>query len=53
MQAMILTKIGTPLIWTEMPDRTHEPGEIRVAVSACGVCRTDLYVIDGAAVLVP
>jgi len=47
MHAMILDTIGTPLLWTELPDRTPGPGEIRVAVSACGVCRTDLHVVDG------
>jgi propanol-preferring alcohol dehydrogenase len=47
MQAMILNAIGQPLVWTELADRTPGPGEIRVAVSACGVCRTDLHVVDG------
>ena len=44
---MVLTKVGTPLEWTELPDRQPGPGQIRVKVSACGVCRTDLHVIDG------
>ena len=47
MRAMMLTRIGAPLEWTELPDRTPGPGEIRVAVGACGVCRTDLHVVDG------
>lgn len=47
MHAMILNAIGTPLVWTELPDRMPGPGEIRVKVSACGVCRTDLHVVDG------
>ena len=47
MQAMVLTEIGTPLQWTDLADRSPGPGEIRVKVSACGVCRTDLHVIDG------
>lgn len=47
MQAMILNAIGKPLLWTELADYTPGPGEIRVAVSACGVCRTDLHVVDG------
>jgi propanol-preferring alcohol dehydrogenase len=29
------------------PDREPGPGEIRVKVAACGVCRTDLHVVDG------
>lgn len=47
MHAMMLEKIGAPLSWRELPDRQPEPGEIRVQVSACGVCRTDLHVVDG------
>ena len=47
MQAMVLNKVGAPLEWTELPDRLPGPGEIRVQVSACGVCRTDLHVADG------
>jgi len=47
MHAMVLNKIGTPLEWTELPDRQPGPGQIRVAVAACGVCRTDLHVVDG------
>jgi propanol-preferring alcohol dehydrogenase len=47
MQAMVLTRPGAPLEWTELPDKAPERGEIRVAVAACGVCRTDLHVVDG------
>jgi propanol-preferring alcohol dehydrogenase len=47
MQAMVLNKIGRPLEWTTLADRKPGPGEIRVQVSACGVCRTDLHVLDG------
>jgi propanol-preferring alcohol dehydrogenase len=47
MQAMILNKTHAPLEWTEFPDRTPGPGEIRIKVNACGVCRTDLHVLDG------
>jgi propanol-preferring alcohol dehydrogenase len=47
MYAMVLNKIGTPLAWSEMDDREPGPDEIRVTVGACGVCRTDLHVIDG------
>ena len=47
MHAMVLKKIGTPLERTELPDREPGPGEIRVQVAACGVCRTDLHVVDG------
>jgi alcohol dehydrogenase, propanol-preferring len=47
MHAMTLKKRGAPLEWTEMPDRQPEPGHIRLRVSACGICRTDLHVVGG------
>jgi alcohol dehydrogenase, propanol-preferring len=45
--AMVLKQIGGQLAWTELPDRQPGPGQIRVKVGACGVCRTDLHVVDG------
>ena len=47
MQAMVLRKLKTPLEWTELPDRQPGPNQIRVKVLTCGVCRTDLHVVDG------
>jgi alcohol dehydrogenase, propanol-preferring len=47
MHAMVLKKLRTPLEWTELPDREPGSGEIRVKITACGVCRTDLHVVDG------
>jgi propanol-preferring alcohol dehydrogenase len=47
LQAMVLTTLRTALEWTELPDRAPGPGQIRVKVAACGVCRTDLHVVDG------
>jgi len=47
MHAMVLERPGEPLAWTERPDPLPGPGEIRVEVLACGVCRTDLHVADG------
>jgi propanol-preferring alcohol dehydrogenase len=47
MHAMVLKKIRTALEWTELADPQPGPGEIRVQVAACGVCRTDLHVVDG------
>jgi propanol-preferring alcohol dehydrogenase len=44
---MVLNKPRTPLVWTELADRQPGPGQIRVKVLACGVCRTDLHVLDG------
>jgi propanol-preferring alcohol dehydrogenase len=47
MHAMLLNALHAPLVYTELPDRLPGAGEIRVAVLACGVCRTDLHVVDG------
>jgi len=47
MRAMVLNKIGTPLVLEDLPDPQPSAGEIRVKVAACGVCRTDLHVVDG------
>ena len=47
MQAMVLQQVGAALAWTDLPDRQPGPGQIRVKIAACGVCRTDLHVIDG------
>jgi hypothetical protein len=47
MQAMVLKQPRAALEWTELADLQPGPGEIRVKVSACGVCRTDLHVVDG------
>jgi propanol-preferring alcohol dehydrogenase len=47
MHAMVFNAIGSPLVWTERPDTLPGAGQIRVKVTACGVCRTDLHVVDG------
>jgi len=47
MHAMILEKSGAQLRWKELPDPVPGPGQVRVRVLACGVCRTDLHVLDG------
>lgn len=47
MHAMVLNAPRTPLQWTERADPQPGPGEIRLRVGACGVCRTDLHVVDG------
>jgi propanol-preferring alcohol dehydrogenase len=47
MKAMVLIQIGAPLEWTDLPDPQPGQGEIKVTVAACGVCRTDLHVVDG------
>jgi propanol-preferring alcohol dehydrogenase len=47
MRAMVLHAIGQPLTLETRPDPRPGPGEIRVRVEACAVCRTDLHVVDG------
>ena len=47
MHAMVLKKIGAALEWIELADPQTGSGEIRVKVTACGVCRTDMHVVDG------
>lgn len=47
MHAMVLRRPGERLEWTTLPDLDPGFGEIRIRVTACGVCRTDLHVIDG------
>jgi alcohol dehydrogenase, propanol-preferring len=47
MRAMVLEKPRTPLEMRERPMPTPASGEILVEVAACGVCRTDLHVVDG------
>jgi len=47
MQAMVLDKPGTPLVMRERPVPAAGAGELLIEVKACGVCRTDLHVVDG------
>lgn len=47
MRAMILEQQGQPLIAADLPEPQPGPGEVRLRVLACGVCRTDLHVVDG------
>jgi alcohol dehydrogenase, propanol-preferring len=44
---MVLTAVGTPLSETDLPRAPLAPGQVRVRVHACGVCRTDLHIVDG------
>jgi propanol-preferring alcohol dehydrogenase len=44
---MVLASSGQPLTLEPRPDPLPGPGEVRVRVEACGVCRTDLHVVDG------
>ena len=47
MRAMVLTAPGRPLEERELPVPEPGEGEVLVRVAACGVCRTDLHIVDG------
>ncbi|MCW2307073.1 zinc-dependent alcohol dehydrogenase family protein [Rhodobium gokarnense] len=47
MRAMVLREQGKPLQAWNLPTPEPGPGQILVEVAACGVCRTDLHVVDG------
>src|SRR5262245_49954193 len=38
---------SAPLRWTELVDPQPGPGEVRLRVRCCAICRTDLHVIEG------
>jgi propanol-preferring alcohol dehydrogenase len=44
---MVLDAPRTPLRPADLPEPAPGPGQIVVAVNTCGVCRTDLHVVDG------
>ncbi len=47
MRAMVLERQGTPLTLQELPRPEPGPGELLLKVLSCGICRTDLHVVDG------
>jgi propanol-preferring alcohol dehydrogenase len=47
MRAMVLERVGAPLVMRERPTPEPAAGELAIDVDACGVCRTDLHVVDG------
>lgn len=47
MRAMQLDAVGQPLRLVEQPIAQPGPEEVLIKVSACGVCRTDLHIVDG------
>ena len=47
MKAMIFTKAGEPLELREVPVPEPGAGQVLIRVHACGVCRTDLHIVDG------
>ena len=47
MNAMVFEGVGQPMTLTERPIPEPGPNEVLLKVLACGVCRTDLHIIDG------
>jgi propanol-preferring alcohol dehydrogenase len=47
MRAMFLQRQREPLQLVELAEPQPSPGQVLVSVSACGVCRTDLHIVDG------
>src|SRR3954454_13958730 len=47
MRAMVFERAGTPLREAELEQPVPGPGEVRLRVRGCGVCRTDLHIVDG------
>src|SRR6186997_2844725 len=47
MRAMVLDAAGTPLRPADLPEPEPGPGQVVLRVGACGVCRTDLHIVDG------
>ena len=47
MRAMVLEQQRQPLRQAELPEPAPGPGQVQLEVRACGVCRTDLHILDG------
>jgi propanol-preferring alcohol dehydrogenase len=47
MRAMVLERQREPLRLAELPDPKPASGQVLLSVAACGVCRTDLHIVDG------
>jgi propanol-preferring alcohol dehydrogenase len=47
MKAMMLERSPGPLTAAEVPEPRPGPGQVLLHVRACGVCRTDLHIVDG------
>jgi propanol-preferring alcohol dehydrogenase len=47
MRAMVLEQKGGPLVERTLPDVAPGPEQVLLDVSTCGICRTDLHVLDG------
>jgi len=47
MRAIVFTGVGEPLVERTLPRPEPGPGQLLLSVRACGVCRTDLHIVDG------
>jgi alcohol dehydrogenase, propanol-preferring len=47
MRAMVLEEVGQALVEADLPDPVPGDGQVLLEVIACGVCRTDLHIVDG------
>jgi propanol-preferring alcohol dehydrogenase len=47
MRAMVFERVGSPLRALEREAPTPQPGQLLLRVHACGICRTDLHLLDG------
>ena len=47
MRAMVMTATGRPLQLQQLPEPQPAAGQLLLRVTACGICRTDLHVVDG------
>ena len=47
MRAIVLARPGEPLVERALPVPSPGPGQLLLSVKACGVCRTDLHLLDG------
>jgi propanol-preferring alcohol dehydrogenase len=51
MRAVVFEGVGRPLRVVERPRPQPRPGQLLLRVEACGVCRTDLHLLDGEVVV--
>ena len=47
MKAVVLNAVGAPLNYSDYPDPSPKGSETLIQVTACGVCHSDLHVVDG------
>jgi propanol-preferring alcohol dehydrogenase len=47
MRAMVLHRQREPLRLEDLPEPRPQPGQVLLEIAACGICRTDLHIVDG------